>query len=339
MSIFGTNQVEEVIIGNAVATEGTVKDFIATASEKEIKALAADGGTAAEGKLFYLLQKTGGSAAKGLNYEFSQAIEPKRIERITLKEYKAEVQKAVTVTGFDGNVLANKTYAVSIRLYAESGSLSQENFRVISGYYSTGSDVTNVTATIIRDGIVSALNKELVSRGDNEFVVTTGEAPTSITITGAYQPVVAGKDEGRQVQFDVTAKVIDQNQENLGLLSVTVDAENHPGHGTAKQVINKEWFVKGFKYEPYRGMAYPVDFNTPYYANQSGLYNAVIITYKSARISPSVEEQQKVLCIYVAKPTNDNAGNAATNSLLADIRTFVGGHAEVPADLNAVNPV
>lgn len=337
MSIFGTNQVEGVIIGNAVATEATVKDFLATASEKEIKALANDGGAAGEGKLFYLLQKTGGNDAKGLDFEFSDRIDPKRIERITLKEYAPEVQKAVTVAGFDGNVLADKTYAVNVRLYNESGSLSPENFRVISGYYTTGSDVSGVTATDIRDGVVASLNSELESRGANEFVVTTGETPTSITITGAYQKVVAGKIEGRQIEFDVTTKVINQEQENLGLLTVTVDQENHPGNGTAKQVINKEWFVKGFNYEPYRGMAYPVDFDTPMYANASGIYNAVIITYKSARISPSVEEQQKVLVIFVEKPTNDNAGNVATNDLLADLRLFC-DDAIVPADLNEVNP-
>jgi hypothetical protein len=335
MSIFGTNQVEEVIIGNAVATEATVSDFIATATAKEIKALAVDGGAAAEGKLFYLLQKTGGDAAKGLNYEFSDRINPKKIERITLKEYAPEVQKAVTVTGFDGNVLANTTYAVSIRLYNESGSLSSENFRIISGYYNTGSSVAGVTATDIRDAIVAALNVELESRGGSEFVISQSDAPTAITITGQAQKVVAGKIEGRQIEFDVITKVLDNNSDNLGLLSVAVDAQNYPGNGTAKQVINKEWFIKGFKYEPYREMAHPVNFDTPYYANGAGIYNAVIVTYKSDRISPTVEEQKKSLIIFVEKPTNDNPGNAGTNALLADLRAFC-DDAIVPADLAAV---
>jgi hypothetical protein len=335
MSIFGTNQVEGVILGNAVAAEGTAKDFIASASEKEIKAVALDGGTAAEGKLFYLLQKTDGEAASGLDYEFSDRINPKKIERITLKEYAPEVQKAVTVTGFDGNVKANSTYAVSIRLYNESGSLSSENFRIISGYYNTGSDVSGVTATDVRDGVVAGLNKELESRGGNEFVVTTGETPTSITITGKAQKVVAGKIEGRQIQFDVFGKVLNADQENLGLLVANVDQENYPGNGTAKQVINKEWFVKGFNYEPYREMAYPVNFDTPYYADKAGIYNTVVITYKSSRISPSVEEQQKVLVVFVQKPTNDNPGNVPTNDLLANLREFC-DDAIVPANLAAV---
>lgn len=334
MSIFGTNQVEEVIIGNAVATEATVADFIATATAKEIKALAADGAAAAEGKLFYLLQKTGGDAAKGLDYEFSDRINPKKIERITLKEYAPEVQKAVTVTGFDGNVLANTTYAVSIRLYNESGSLSSENFRVISGYYNTGSNVSGVTATIIRDSIVASLNLEIASRGDSEFVVTQADAPTSITITGKYQGVVAGRDIGAQIEFDVTAKVLDNLNDNLGLLAVAVDAQNYPGNGTGKQVTNKEWFVKGFKYSPYREMDVH-GFDTPYYVNGAGIYNGIIITYKSDRISPTVEEQKKSLIVYLAKPSDDLAGNAGTNAMLADIRLFV-DDAIVPADLAVV---
>lgn len=337
MSIFGTNQVEEVIIGNAVATEATVADFIATASTKEIKALATDGGAAAEGKLFYLLQKTTGNAAKGLDYEFSDRINPKKIERITLKEYAPEVQKAVTVTGFDGNVLANTTYAVSIRLYNESGSLSSENFRVISGYYNTGSSVAGVTATIIRDSIVASLNKELESRGGSEFVISQSDAPTAITITGQEQSVSVGKDEGRQIEFDVIAKVLDNLNDNLGLLVVAVDAQNYPGNGTSKQVINKEWFVKGFKYSPYRDMDV-LGFDSPYYADAAGIYNGIIVTYKSDRISPTVEEQKKSLIIFVQKPTNDNVGNAGTNAVLADLRLFC-DDAIVPADLNAVNPV
>jgi len=337
MSIFGTNQVEDLIIGNAIATETDVATFIATATAKEIKALANDGGAAAEGKLFYLLQKTGGSAAKGLDYEFSQAINPKQIERITLKEYAPEVRKAVTIAGFDTNVVADATYVVSIRLYNESGSLSTENFRIISGYYTTGADVTGVTAGDIRDGIVAGLNVELNSRGMGEFIISQADAPTELTITGAYQDVVAGKIEGRQIEFDVTSKVLlEASGSNQGMLTVTVDQYNHPGYGTSKLVVNKEWFIKGFKYSSYREMAYPANFDTPYYVDQAGKYNAVIITYKSSRTSPTVEEQKKSLLIFAQKPTDDAAGNAGTNTLLADLRVFIGSNADVPADLAVI---
>ena len=66
MSVFGPNQVEELIIGNAVATETTLADFISTASDQEIKILSADGTAPAAGEDFRVFQKTAGSAAKGL---------------------------------------------------------------------------------------------------------------------------------------------------------------------------------------------------------------------------------------------------------------------------------
>lgn len=333
MSIFGTNQVEEVILGNAVASEGTVSTFKATASVKEIKALAADGGAAAEGKLFYLLQKTSGDAIKGLDYEFSDKINPKKIERIVLKEYAAEVQKEVTVTGFAAALQANTTYSVQIRLYNEGGSLSTENFRIISGYYNTPASLTGITGDTVRDGIVAGLNVELESRGNNEFVIDGATADT-IKVTGKFQEGNPDKGLGRPIEFDVTTKVLDEaSGQNLGLLTAVTTVAGYPGNGTAKQVVAKEWFAKGFKYSPYRGMDYPAGFDTQYQANKSGIYNAVFITYKTSRISPTVEEQPRVLLIYVEKPTNNAAGNAPTNALLADLRVFVGANADVPADL------
>ena len=50
--MFGPNQVGELIVGNAVATETTVADFIATASDKEIKLLSKDGTAPTAGKPF-----------------------------------------------------------------------------------------------------------------------------------------------------------------------------------------------------------------------------------------------------------------------------------------------
>jgi len=54
-----------------------------------------------------------------------------------------------------------------------------------------------------------------------------------------------------------------QPQQNLGLLTTTVNATATPGIGTGKLAVNYEWFVKGMKYDPARQVGYPVDFNTP----------------------------------------------------------------------------
>jgi len=336
MSVFGPNQVEELIIGDAVAAETTLPTFIASSSVKEIKVLSADGSAPASGQSFKLYQKTAGSSTKGLDYEFSDIIKADKVNKVILKEFSAEINKSVRVEGFDGNVVANTTYAVEIILYNDGGTLSPENFATITGYYTTGSNVAGVTAADIRDGIVAGLNYNLTRRGAGEFVITTPDATeTDILIAGAAQDVVPGKIVGRQIEFKVNAKTIDNtavNQENTQTLSTTVVAENHPGNGTGKYAVNLEWFTKGYKYEVYRQTGYPADFTerTPFYASSSTEYNAIHIKYFEDRQSPTVEKQQKVLTILVERA--DLAGNAVTNAVLADLRTVLGAGA-VPVDL------
>ena len=299
--MYGPNQVGELIIGADVATETTASTFIAGASDKEIAIVSEDGQAVSLNTPFKFLQKTSGDSTKGLNYEFSDIINPKYIERITISEFLAESQKVVSVAGFTGNVLANHTYEVEIRLYNDGGSLSPENFAVIQGFYVTGASITGVTATTVRDGLLESLNKNLEKRGGSEFVTTPVISPLGFTIAGKEQKVVPGKIEGRQIQFDVIVKVyqniqdLTQPQQNLGLLTATVTRYSNPGKGTGKLAVNYEWFVKGNKYEVYRQTGYPADFTTPYYAKIDGEYNVIDITYYSPRKETSVERQYKTL--------------------------------------------
>jgi len=245
MSVFGPNQVEELIIGNAVASETTVPTFIATASDKEIKVLSADGSAPALGDDFKVLQKTAGNAAKGLNYEFSDVVKADKVSKVILATYSPEVQKSVTISGFTGNVVANTTYAVELRIYNDGGTLSPENFATVTGYYVTGSDVSAVTDQIIATGIVDSLNANLTKRGGFEVTVTSPNAD-SILVVGQAQTVVPGKITGRQIEFDATGKQFLNSSatfENLGLLSATVNAVNNPGVGTGKYAVNLEWFT------------------------------------------------------------------------------------------------
>lgn len=340
--MFGPNQVGELIIGNSAATQTTAQTFIASAADKAIKVLSEDGTNVAANTAFKVLQKTSGDAAKGLNYEFSDVVDPKNIEKITVAAYKPETQKVVKIAGFTGNVLANHTYEVEIRLYNDGGSLSPENFAIIQGFYVTGASIANETATTIRDGLMNSLNKNLVRRGNFEFVVTADASPVGFTITGKAQSFVAGKILGKQIEFDVIAKVFQNTQDltqpvqNLGLLTATTTASSNPGSGTGKFAVQYEWFVKGAKYEVYRATGYPVDFATPYYADPAGLYNAIQIQHFHQRNETSVERQYKVLTILVNKGTDTPANNAATNTILTDIRTAVGTNAVVPANLAVV---
>lgn len=332
MSVFGPNQVEELIIGIDKATETTMSTFIASASDQEITIVADDGTTPIAGDNFKFLQKTAGSAAKGLNYEFSDVIGNKNVESIVLKEYAAETLKVVTVSGFTGNVVADTTYAVEVRIIQDGGTLSPENFATVTGYYVTGASVSGITDQIIQDGIIDSLNANFTRRGGGEIIAVTVDAD-SFTVTGLAQVAVPGKITGRLIEFDVNPKQFDNtaiNHENLELLTAVVDTENNPGIGTGKYAVNLEWFTKGYKYEAYRQTGYPADFGdrTPTYASAATTYHVIHIRYKDSRISPTVEEQPRVLTILVG-----DGAITATNALLAVLTTIAPVGITIPGDL------
>lgn len=334
MSVFGPNQVEEPMIGNAAAAETTIATFIASASDKELAVLGAAGGAVAALEPFKVLQKADGIPG---GYEFSDVVNPAKVEKVILSTYAAEVNKAVSVSAF-APLAANHTYAVEVRLFNDGGTLSPENFATITGYYVSGAAVP--TATDVSAGIVASLQSNLTKRGGGELTVVDAGAGV-ITIAGQAQTVVPGKIIGKQIEFEVIAKVFENGalvgQENIATNAVTVTNENFPGRGTGKYAVNLEWFAKGYKYEVYRQTGYPADFATPYYASNAGVYNVIHIKYKESRISPSVEEQPKVMTILIDKVTDTAPNNASTNTILGAIRTaLTGTGVAVPADLAVV---
>ena len=335
--MFGPNQVGELMIGNAVATETTVATFIATASDKELKVLSKDGSNVGAGKPFFVLQKA--NAAAG-GFEFSDKVEPHNIDKITVKAYAAEVLGAVKIDGFTsaGAVAPKRTYEVEIRLEDQ---LSPENFTTIPGYYVTGEVIGSDTATTIRDGVLLSLNKNLKRRGDREFTAVVDG--TGILITEKYQPNRPGRIDGRKLLFTVKGKVFENvptngQGSNLGYLTSTQTVSPFPGNGTGKWATNYEYFTKGMKYDPARDFGYPVNFGslTPYYTSAGAFYNVIQIKYFARRSETLSERQYKVLTIIVDKGLDTPANNAITNSVLSDIRTAVGTLTTVPSNLPIV---
>lgn len=335
--MYGPNQVGELIIGATSASQTTVKTFIASAADKAIKVLSENGTVVTAGLPFAVYQKTSGDSAKGLNYEFSDVIDPNKVEKVTLKAYAAEVQEVNTVTV--GTATAKTTYEIEVRIYNDGGSLSPQNFAIVQGFYVTGESAETTTA--IKDGLLLSLQKNLIKRGNFELdVVSTGAS--TFTITGKAQKTIPGKIIGKQIEYDVLGKSfsnaydITQPVTNSGLVTVALTTPSSPGSGTGKFAVNFEWFVKGMKYEVYRQTGYPADFGTPYYASTSGVYNTLQIKYYADRKHTSVERQYKVLTILVDKVTDTAANNAATNSVLADLTTAIGTRVSMPSALAVV---
>lgn len=338
MAVFAPNQVGELIVGNAVASETTVATFIASASDKEIKVLSKNGTAPASGVPFNILQKTSGSAAKNLNYEFTDVVKPSQVNSVTLATYSPAVAKVVTVSGFTVSPRVNTTYEVLIRIAEDGGSLSTENFRVIQGFYVTGDDVTGITNNIIMDAIISNINKSQEKEGTDNF--TLARVGSTITITEVLKASDPARDIADPLQFDVQAYIKGNtpstttgNTTSYSDLTVTVTTAGKVGVGTGKEIANYEWFTKGYKYEVYRDTGYPANFNTPYYAqDQTKTYNVISINHYSENVVAGVERQAKSITIAIEVTSGDLSTNAATNAVLADLRTIL-GTGNVPANL------
>ena len=341
MAVFSPNQVGELIVGNAVASETTAATFVTSASDKEIKVLSKDGTAPASGAPFYVLQKTSGTASKNLNYEFTDVIGANKVESVTVGEYKAAVAKEVTVSGFTVAPRVNTTYEVLVRILEDGGSLSVENFRILNGFYVTGNDVTGITNDIIIDGIISNLEKSQEKEGSDSF--TFVKSGTSIVVTEVLKASDPARDIADPVVFEVQAYIKSNNpNQATGAISVysdltaTVTTAGNVGVGTGKGIANYEWFTKGYKYEVYRDTGYPANFNTPYYAqDQTKTYNVINIIYFSENNVVGVEKQYKQLTIAVEVTAGDVSTNAATNAVLADLRTVISS-TSIPADLAVV---
>ena len=335
--MFVPNQTGEMMIGNAVATEKTTATFIASASDKELRVISKDGTSVEAKKPFYVLQKADGIPG---GFEFSDKVDPKYVEKVTVTAYSPEILGSYKVDGFNtaGVVAAKRTYEVEIRLEDQ---LSPENFTTIQGYYVTGQVLGSDTAITVRDGVLLSLNKNLSNRGADEFTAVADG--TGILITEKYQANRVGRDTGRKLKFTVKGKVFENvptngNDSNLGLLTTTQITAPKPGTGTGKWVTNAEYVLKGFKYDPSREYGFPANFGnlTPTYASESGIYNLIHIKHYTPRTETSVERQYKVLTIAVDKGADTLANNANTNAILTSIRTAVDTYATVPANLATV---
>lgn len=324
MSVFGTKNREEVIIGNAVAAETTAAAFIASASDQEIKVLSADGTAPAAGEDFKVFQKT------ATGYEVSDIVKADKVEKVILATYAAEVAKSVTVTV--DTATAGQTYILEVYVLEEGGSLSPENFSTTTRgqYVSSAGD----TVTTIRDGLLASLQYAIKKREDG-ILAASASSTDEIIVAGLIQTVVPGKNIATPIQFNVNVKSFDNSaliDENTTLMSAVTTVEASAGTGTGKYAVNLEWFTKGFANEVYREVSYPADFDTPYYASASGIYNCIHVKYYDDRNSPGVEKQQKVLTFLVDKGTDTLGNNAETNAVLGDLRTILGA-GNVPADL------
>lgn|SRR5699024_220074 len=315
-------QVNETIVGKQVSSETTTADFIENGLDGDIQLIGADGQAPEKGKPFKVMQKTD-NLLNASGYEFSTDIFPKNIDKITVAEYEPEVQRKVSITVDEAK--DHCTYVAEIRIFNPNGVLSVENFEVVSGYFVTGEEAE--TEEEIAEGLARSLKSNLRRRGDSEFTVEVSGA--ELTIESKEQVTIPGKMDGRPLEFIASGKVFRNAGPRKGIAGMTteVEEEGFNGRGTGKQVVTKEWFDKGFKYDVYRQTAYPADLSPAYYAEIGGKYNTIIINFYKERSSTLVEKQFQSVSIFI-----EDADNEETNNILAALRDIVDEDI-VPEDL------
>lgn len=330
-SIISPKNVGKLFIADAVASETTNSTFTASASNKEITVVKADGAAAAANLPFKVIYK---QDSLDIPVDVSDTIDPKQIDYVKLGAFVAEAPKIVTVSGFTGNATNNATYRVSIKKF--DGIQSPENFRHTHGFYVTPVSGTTTHATVLA-GLVANLNASLKRAGELKEVEASVSG-TDLVVTGKVQSFFLGKDAGDPIQFEVEVSVKDNSPATLAeagssynILTVATTQAINPGVGTGKQVALAEYALKGYENTDYgREVSFPNNFNVTYVADKTANYNTVVIGFHKDREGVNVERQFKELT--VCMPYTDLASNAAINGFLAKLRV-VAPDAVIPADL------
>lgn len=322
MSVFGPNQVGEIIVGKTYAAEADIPDFIANAVAGDIQVLSLDSSAVAAGKTFKVLQKS--DVADG-GIEFTEGIVPGNVEYIKAEKHLAPTLRQLKVSGFSGTIRANATYEVFIRHY-NVGSNSVENFEMIPAFYVTGSDVTGETWAGILTSLKADLDASIARQSlTGELTITTD--PDELFVTGGNRKFKLGVKDGKATEFDLHVVVYAANERHADLLVETVAAGN-PGLGTGHQTAKLEWFLKGDKYSRYREIGYPANFSTPYEVIPGNTYHLVTIGYYLPRTQTNVERQYRLLYCAVENADQDAGGGGteftAVNALIADLETATG---------------
>ena len=332
------NTIREIIVANVgLASETTLKTFTASADSGKIGVFAKDGGTAAFGKDFVVALKTDDSVI------VSDVIVPSQVSHLALKQAVAEVQKVVTVGGSSSIAVPavageRYEYIVDIRLF-NHGSLSVENFYLKHGHFILTQTAGPLTAQAVVDGLISQLNKSFskepgaTATTNPLFTFTrSGSGATSaLVITAKEQPLELGKKEGRQLEFDVVARVTKVGDESFGVPqpTVAVTTPANPGTGTGKQIAKLEFFYRGGRGDVLRGVGYPYDWTkkTKTLTDQSSSYDVIELKHFITGDGLNALKMPKSIII----ACRNGVGGTDQGAVLEAIEVFTVAPAPAPA--------
>ena len=311
MGLAGQNQVRHMYVGTAdVADLAALK----AGSANSLVLLGADGAAVAAGQAFKMYQKD----ALGTIIS-SDTIKPDNVLSAHSKNYAAATPKVVTISGITAD--ANSLYTVNIEIKGH-GSLSSEDAYLKQGYFKA-----SATSTVeqIADGLVASLNRNFsrevgaTATSNPAFAFSRGSSGAGSTV------IVTGKLQDAKFDGDKSIKVYDDFDVDISCATyptVTITTAFSAGVGTGHQIVEMEYFLLGERGDTYRTAGYPHNLVGPaLVSTKDGTYNVIEIAYYDEG-RDEAKKSKKGLTIVM--PFTNLAGNAAANTLIADLNTILG---------------
>ena len=312
MGLAGQNQVRHMYVGTPV--DVTTVALLKAEAVNSLQLLGATGEAVAAGKAFKMYQKD----ALG-NIISSDTIKPDNVTHVASVAYQAATDKAVTISALTVDV--NSLYTVSIEIVGH-GSLSPEDTYLKQAFYKA---VAGDDQEAIVDGLIASLNRNF----SREIGATATSNPaflfskTGATTTAAL--VVTGKAQSAGFDGNKKTRVYDAFEVDIRCTTYPTVAVTTPafaGVGTGFQIVEMEYFLLGERGDAMRTNGYPFNLVGPdLVSDAAGTYNIIEIVYFDEG-RDEAKKSKKGLTIVA--PFTNLAGNAALNTVIADLNTVLG---------------
>jgi hypothetical protein len=248
MSQYSINQERDLIIASAKATETTPASFVSGASAGEIQLFTEMGAvadrTSNDAPFYFLYKHLDGRVRR------SDVITPAKVINYKQIASVSEVLPSVTVTvatGVDGDL-----YECVVKIIGD-GSLSTEDVVFLTGsFIAVDTNTTNIAT-----GLTASLNAGQTRMGQTYFTITSSGAV--ITLQSIALPFVAGKKDGRPIDFVVKATEVSVTTNAITGLALAYTAYT-PNPASVNFLKDLEWQTRGAFADSYRGQAWPNDF-------------------------------------------------------------------------------
>ena len=301
MALFSIKNERDLIILGALATETTAAAFATDADAGEGKVYNQYGADITGKEKFSVYVKHLDGRVRR-----SDIIDPDKIESFKKQIPVTAVlpKSVVTIT----TATAGDLYEVRIKIFND-GALSNEDCVLLEGSYEakTGDTVTNIA-----DAITAAFKAAQTRMGQTYFTVSNTAG--AITFQSINLPFVTGKQDGRQLDYNI--KAIQVNPGTLAYGSITiVNTAGVLNPTSINYLKDLEWQTRGAFGDSYRGLMYPNDF-----ALQSDIVSTVAYTlyefqfWGGDRNDHAVQKSPRHLTVAVPA-----AGVAAFDAVIAQV--------------------